>query len=184
MTKEQFEQLSREDQDKVVEAFVAAFWVSESGGSEDPTAPEPCISLDLFGRPYTHTLTEIERGQLSPADQEKAMVEIIESCRATRRQMLDVIAEAQADRASQDYARAEAYLISGLERGRELSANKDGLFITRLVGISCQKAALNEMVGLYTELGDDGRIRTAQGHLQDLEAELNEMREAAQQSER
>lgn len=97
--------------------------------------------------------------------------------------MLDVVAQAQAGRASQDYARAEAYLISGLERGRELSADKDGLFITRVVGIACQKAAFNEMVGLYTELGDDTRVRTAQGHLQDLEAEMNEMREAARQSE-
>jgi hypothetical protein len=86
-----------------------------------------------------------------------------ESCRQTRSQ-------------------AEAYLISALERGRELCTNRAGTLLTRLVGIACQKSALNEMTALYTRTGDHGKLQSAQGQLQQIEAEAKEIRSMAQQA--
>lgn len=186
LTTEEFEQLSEEDQDKIIEEFVTDFWEDELSVSEETTpeqtAPEEKhISLDIFARPYMRTITEREFWQLSPEDQKKAMAETIESCRENRAYIKDIIAQAQDRTFNNDYMRAEAYLISGLETGREICANKDGLLITRVVGITCQKAALNEMVKLYTKVGDYSKVQTAQGQLQDIEMEMNEMRETAKE---
>jgi len=181
LTTEEFEQLSEEDQDKIIEEFVTDFWEDELSVSEETAPEENHISLDIFARPYMHTITEREFWQLSPEDQKKAMAETIESCRENRAYIKDIIAQAQDSISNNDNMRAEAYLISGLDTGRELCANKNGLLITRVVGIACQKAALNEMVKLYTKVGDYSKVQAAQGQLQDIEMEMNEMRETAKE---
>lgn len=181
LTTEEFEKLSEEDQDKIIEEFVEDFWEDELSVSEETAPEEKHISLDIFAHPYMRTITEREFWQLSPEDQKKAMAETIESCRENRAYIKDIIAQAQDGISNNDYMRAEAYLISGLETGRELCANKDGMLITRVVGIACQKAALNEMVKLYTKVGDYSKVQAAQGQLQDIEIEMNEMRETAKE---
>jgi hypothetical protein len=93
-------------------------------------------------------MSSVSGGQfqkLSPQDQEKVMAEIMESCRQTRSRLKDTIAQAQACAAGNDHRRAEACPISALERGRELCTNGEGMLLTHLVGIACQKSALNEM---------------------------------------
>jgi len=181
LTTEEFEQLSKEDQDKIIEEFVEDFWEDELSVSEQTAPEENRISLDIFARPYMSTLTEREFWKLSPEDQKNAMAETIESCRENRAYIKDIIVQAQDSISNNDNMRAEAYLISGLDTGRELCANKDGLLITRVVGIACQKDALNEMVKLYTKVGNYSKVQAAQGQLQDIEIEMNEMRETAQE---
>jgi hypothetical protein len=183
ITKEQFEQLSRQDQDKIIEEFVAEFWKAESRVSDETIPEREYLSLDVFMSPYMQTINESEFRLLSPEDQETAIVEVMDSCRQYRIHILDVIAQAKVCASNNDYVRAEAHLISGLERGRALSANKEGLFITRLVGIACQKASLKEMERLYTTMAAHSKVQMAQQQLQDLETEVEEMRElAAKQS--
>lgn len=181
LTTEEFEQLSKEDQDKIIEEFVEDFWEDELSVSEQTAPEEKRISLDIFARPYMRTLTEREFWKLSPEDQKKAMAETIESCRENRAYIKDIIAQAQDSISNNDNMRAEAYLISGLDTGRELCANKNGMLISRVVGIACQKDALNEMVTLYTKVGDYSKVQATQGQLQDIEIEMNEMRETAQE---
>lgn len=181
LTTEEFEQLSEEDQDKIIEEFVEDFWEDELSVSKQTAPEEKLISLNIFARPYMRTLTEREFWKLSPEDQKNAMAETIESCRENRAYIKDIIAQAQDSISNNDNMRAEAYLISGLDTGRELCANKDGMLITRVVGIACQKDALNEMVKLYTKVGDYSKAQAAQGQLQDIEIEMNEMRETAQE---
>lgn len=181
LTTEEFEQLSEEDQDKIIEEFVEDFWEDELSVSEETSPEEKHISLDIFARPYMRTITEREFWKLSPEDQKKAMAETIESCRENRAYIKDIIAQAQDSISNNDNMRAEAYLISGLERGRALSANKEGLLITRLVGIACQKAGLKEMERLYTSMADHSKVQMAQRQLQDLETEVEEIRETVQQ---
>ena len=181
ITKEQFEQLSREEQDKIIEEFASEFWKAELAVSDEAIPERKYLSLDVFSNPYMQTINEREFWQLSPEDQETAIVEVMDSCRQYRTHILDVIAQAQAYASNNDYARAEAHLISGLERGRALSANKEGLIITRLVGIACQKASLKEMERLYTSMADHSKVQMAQRQLQDLEIEVAEIRETVQE---
>jgi len=181
ITKEQFEQLSREEQGKIVEEFVSEFWKAELAVSEQAIPERKYLSLDVFSSPYMQTINEREFWQLSPEDRETAIVEVMDSCRQYRIHIKDVIAQAQACISNNDYARAEAYLISGLERGRALSANKEGLLITRLVGIACQKATLKEMERLYTSMSAHSKVQMAQGKLQDLDIEVAEIRETVQE---
>jgi len=82
-----------------------------------------------------------------------------------------------------DNLSTEANLIYGLEVGRELSANKDGMIITRLVGIACEKVALNEMVKLYTRAGDFSKVQIAQGQLRDIEIEVEDIKNTAKEFE-
>jgi hypothetical protein len=98
------------------------------------------------------------------------------SCREYRTHIRDLVAQAKTAASNGDYGRAEAYLISGLERGRGLTANKEGLLVTRLVGIACQKASLQEMESLYTKTSDNAKLQMARGQLQGLDDEMAEIR--------
>jgi hypothetical protein len=183
ITKEQFEQLSQDGQQEILEEFVADFWQDELAATGEPAQEKRYISLDIFGRPYMQTITEREFFELSPEDQEKAMAETTETLRDIRVHVFGIIDQAKESMANNDYLSAEANLIYGLEMGRELSANKDGLIITRLVGIACEKVALNEMVKLYTKAGDFSKVQIAQGQLRDIETEVEEIRRTATEFE-
>ncbi|MBC8471405.1 MAG: hypothetical protein H8D56_18245 [Planctomycetes bacterium] len=178
ITKDEFKQLSQEQQDEMMEEFIIDFWEKELG-LLDKNLQEKRLSLDIFNRPYMKTITESEYFQLSPEDQEKAMAEVVDIAKKTRSFVKDVIAEAQSCITKKDYARAEACLLYAWEVGREFTNNKDGMYITRVVGISFEKDALNELVGVYTQLGDHSKVQTVKGRLSDLEKEMDEMRNAA-----
>ncbi len=183
ITKEQFESLSQADQEEILEEFVADFWQDELAPTEAPTPEKKYISLDIFNRPYMQTITEREFFELSLEDQEKAMTETTETLRDIRVYVFGIIDQARESMANNDYLSTEAHLIYGLEMGRELSANKDGMIITRLVGIACEKVALNEMVKLYTKAGDLSKVQIAKEQLRDIEIEVDELRKTAIEAE-
>ena len=120
--------------------------------------------------------------KLSPEDRERADAEIQENCREIRSYVLDVAAEAESLIADKDYVSAEAYLVHILEMGRELGANKEGLLLKRAMGISCRGRALNGLVKLYTQTGDNSRVRMARKQLSENEEEIKEIAKEVQQS--
>ncbi len=181
-TEDESQQLSREQQDMLMDDLIIAFW-EELGLSKDASLEEKRLSLGVFDRPYMKTITEREFFRLSPEDQEKAMAEVVDIVKKTRSFVKDVIAEAQSCITNKDYARAEACLLYAWEVGREFTANKEGMYITRVVGISFEKDALNELAGLYTQLGEHSKAQAAKGRLSDLDAEVEEMRKTAKQFE-
>ncbi len=179
-TQDESTQLSQEQQDMLMDEFIIAFW-EELGLSNNASLEEKRLSLGIFDRPYMKTITEQEFWQLSKDDRDKAMAEVVDTAKKTHIFVKDVIAEAQSCIANKDYARAEACLIYGLEVGRELNDNKEGLFITRMVGISCEKSSLNELVNLYTQVGDHTGVRRSKEYISYLDAEVEEMRNKAKQ---
>jgi hypothetical protein len=184
MTKEEFEQLPLERQDEAMQEFIATFWSRESAGAQEAGAQENrYLSLGIFERPYVRTVAESEFARLSPQDREKAIAETHESRIQTRSFVTDAVAQAQTSMAHADYRRAEAQLISALETGRELSANRDGLLITRLTGLACQKIASKKMATLYTKTGDASKMQTMQRELGDIDAQAAEIRNVAQQQQ-
>jgi hypothetical protein len=52
-----------------------------------------------------------------------------------------------------------------------------------LVGIACEKVALNGLVKLYTQTGDDSRIQMARQQLSDIEKEVEEIKRTAKEAE-
>jgi hypothetical protein len=179
ITKEQFEQLSPQEQDKIAEQFIARFWRGEWRLDEERAEQEQYLSLDVFGSPYMFTIREAEFMQLSPEDQERAMAEVVGSCQEYRAEYRELVARARGSIENNDYLRAEASLISGLERARELTADKEGLLITRLVGVACQTACLREMERLYLKTLDASKLARTRSRLEEIEAEKQEIREAA-----
>jgi len=172
------------EQNKAVEAFVSLFWKKESSGVQGAGPQEENrLSLDIFARPYMRTVSESELAQLSPEDREKVMAETHASCLQSRDYVKEIIAQTQSSSADGDPMRVEAYLISALETSRDLSANKSGMLITRLTGLSCQTLVLKEMVSLYTRTDDRAKLETARQQLRDIQAEAEEMRAAARQAE-
>jgi len=182
VTLEEFDQLSQERQDEMLEEFVLDFWEKELGLAETD-AEENNLSLEIFARPYMHTLTEREYLQLSPEDRERADAEIDENMREIRSYYMDVGAEAESLIADKDYVIAEAYLINILEMGRELGANKEGLVLTRAQGVGIRRLALRKLVKLYTLTGDNSGVQMAREQLSEEEEEMEEIRTAAQQRE-
>ncbi len=183
LTTEQFDQLPSEEQNKAIESFVSLFWKKESPGVQGTSSQEENRpSLDIFARPYMRTVSESELARLSPEDREKVMAETLDSCRQSRDYVKEVIAQAHISPVNSDPMRAEAYLISALETGRDLSANKSGMLITRLTGLSCQASVLKEMASLYTTTDDRAKLEAAQQQRRDIQAEADEMRAAARQA--
>ena len=181
-TRDEFDQLSQEEQDRMLGEFVLDFWEKELGLLETDLE-EKNLSLEIFNRPYMYTLTEREYLQLSPEDREKADAEIGENCQQIRSYVLDVAAEADSLMADKDYVNAEAYLVHILEIGKELGADKEGLLLTRAMGISCRGRALRGLLKLYTLTGDNSRAEIAQEQLSEIPEEVKEIRKAVEQSE-
>ena len=181
ITQDEFEQLPQEQQDGMMEEFIIDFWEKELG-LKDTSPEEKHLSLEIFNRPYLLTLTEREFLQLSPEDQEKAMAEVGENCREIRSFVMDVVAETELLMADKDYLNAEAHLLYILEMGRELTINKEGMALTRLVGISCENRAWNGLIKLYTETGDNSRIQIAREQISENQKEIKEIAEMVQQS--
>ncbi len=183
VTQDEFDQMPQDQQDRMLEEFVLDFWEKELGLSEADAEKEN-LSLEIFARPYAHTLTEREFSQLSPEDREKAMAEVMENLPEVRRYVMGVvIARAESLMAEKDYLGAEAYFVHGLEVGREFSVNKDGLIITRLVGMACEKVALNGLVKLYTQTGDNSKVQMAREQLSEIEEEVQEIKRTAKEAE-
>jgi len=181
-TRDEFDQLSQEEQDRMLEEFVLDFWEKELGLLETDAA-EKSLSLEIFARPYMHTLTEREYLQLSPEDRKRADAEIQENCQEIRSHVLDVVAEADSLMADKDYLVAEAYLVHILDMGRELGADKEGLLLKRAMGISCRSRALKGLVKLYKLTGDSSMVQMAQEQLSEIPNEVKEIRKAVEQSE-
>ena len=183
IAKEQFESLSKENQNQILEEFVADFWEKELGISDETNAEEKSLSLEIFNRPYMLTLTEREYLQLSPEDRERADAEIGDNCRQIRSYVLDVVAETESLMAEKDNLNAEAHLLYVLEMGRELTVDKEGMALTRLVGISCENRALDGMIKLYTQTGDNSKVQIAREQMSENQKEIKEIAEMVQQSE-
>ena len=181
-TRDEFNQLSRQEQDEILEEFVIDFWEKELGLSETD-AKEERLSLEIFNRPYLQTLTEREFSRLSKEDQEKAIAEVMENCRQVRKYVMDLKAEADSCMDRKDYKNAEAYYIHSLRTGRELSKDKDGLIITRLVGIACERAGLGGLVKLYEKTGENSNLQMARRQLQEIDEEMVEIRKTALENE-
>lgn len=164
-----------ETQEEAGEEEASSFW----GGAVDTAetvSDEECVSLDEFDRPYMLTLNEEDFFKLSPEDQERLFSEISEDLRGMRRDALDALERAQSDMDCGQYARAEAALTAQIESASELTANKEGLNVTRLVGISLQQGALKKMETLYDGTNDRVKLEQTRRHWQDLEAEKDAMR--------
>ena len=183
ITKEQFESLSKEDQNQMLEEFVADFWETELGISDETNTEKKSLSLEIFNRPYMLTLTEREYLQLSPEDRERADAEIGENCRQIRSYVLDVVTEVESLVADKEYVNAEAHLVYILEMGRELTVDKEGMALTRLVGISCENRALDGMIKLYTQTRDNSKVQIAREQMSENQKEIKEIAEMVQQSE-
>jgi len=182
VTQDEFDQLSQEQQDEMLEQFVLDFWEKELGLAETD-AEENNLSLEIFARPYMHTLTEREYLQLSPEDRERADAEIDKNMREIRSYCMGIVAEAESLMADKDYLTAEAYLVYLLEMGRELGANKEGLVFTRALGVGGRRAALRALVRLYTLTGDNSGVQMAKELLSEEDEEMVEIRAAAKQRE-
>lgn len=179
-TEDKSEQLSQEKQDMLMDELIIDFW-EELGLSDDASLEEKRLSLDIFNRPYMKTINESEYRQLSPEDQEKTMAEVGDTVRKTRSFVLDVLAQAKSYVNNNDYVQAEAYFLYVWEVGREFTTNKEGLHITRLIGYSCEKNALNELVKIYDHFGEHSKVQTAKGRLSELEGEFEEIKRKEQQ---
>lgn len=158
-----------------------AFWAFDSEQVAEPDAQESDITLDQFDRPYTMTLTEAGFAQLSLEDKSTAITEIADSLRQARRDASDTYAQADADIAHGDYDSAEAALVSEFQRLDDFNANSEGLYLTRIMGISYQQTALKQLETLYTRTGNHTKRQATQRQWQDLQAQKHQMQAAQEE---
>lgn len=158
-----------------------AFWAFDSEQIAEPDAQEFDITLGQFDRPYTMTMTEAGFAQLSLEDKSTAITEIADSLRQARRDASDTYAQADADIAHGDYDSAEAALVSEFQRLDDFNANPEGLYLTRIIGISYQQTALKQLETLYTRTGNHTKRQATQRQWQDLQAQKHQMQAAQEE---
>jgi len=174
---EEPEQPVPEEYDEPAANLAEIFEAFNSEWAETPSQ-EPQMTLDQFDRPYTMTMTEAGFAQLSPEDKSIAISEIAETLRQARRDASDTYAQADADMARGDYYSAEATLVSECQRTDQFNANKEGLYLTRIIGVSYQQRTLKRLETLYTRTGNHRKRQTTQQRWQDLEAQKRQMQAA------
>lgn len=154
------------------------FWTFAPEQSPPLDAQESGLTLDQFERPYTMTLTEEGFAQLTAADRSVAIDEIATALRQARSEASNSYAQADADIAFGDYGNAEIILLSEVERLGEFNANKEGLYLTRIMGISLQQTALTKLETLYSRTGNHARLKMTQQQWQNLEWQKRQMQTA------
>lgn len=154
------------------------FWAFASEQAPLLDTQESGMTLDQFDRPYAVTMTEAGFAQLSPADKSAAIDEIVDSLRQARRDASDTCAQADADIACGNYGRAESALVSELDRLGEFNANEEGLYLTRVMGISYQQTALEKLETIYTRTGNHSSLQATRQQRQDLEGQKRQMQAA------
>jgi len=126
---------------------------------------------------YVFTLTEREGVSLVSEDREKVLDEIGPQLSKWREIARDgLLPHAAQARAAGNDAQAEQYLNTADRLGHYLNRNKDMALITRLVGMSIQRQALNALSPLYESQGDDAKMQDVKRKLQDIEEQQNEIK--------
>ena len=73
------------------------------------------------------------------------------------------------------------YQVTGIPES--FIIDKDGMIIARLVGIACEKLALNGLVKLHTLTGDSSKVQMASEQLSEIEKETEEIKRTAKEAE-
>jgi len=160
------------------ESQAEAFWTLLSEPTPLPETQAPGMTLEQFDRPYVMTMTEAGFAQLSPTEKSAAIDEIIPVLHQARQNARDTCARAEAQIAAGNYDNAENELLSECERLGEFNANREGLYLTRIMGIHCQQTTLKKLETLYTRTGNRPRLQVTQQQWHDLEARKRAMQAA------
>ncbi|MBN2131004.1 MAG: hypothetical protein JW741_15995 [Sedimentisphaerales bacterium] len=175
---EEFQQETADEPGEASGSPADAFWALLSEPAPLPETQAPGMTLDQFDRPYAMTMTEAGFAQLSPADKSAAMDEIVPALHQARHNTRDTCAQADVEIAAGHYDRAEIALLSECQRLGELSANQEGLYLTRIIGIHYQQTTLKKLETLYTRTGNHSRLQATQQQWHDLEARKRAMQAA------
>lgn len=159
-----FELWSGDRKDEAVEMLLAIDWT------------EP---IEFGKKPYIFSITEKGYISLKAEDQERAMEEIMAMAADSRGIVYKVLNLGQSALATREYDEAERCFEAGLQFGRLLAHNPDGMIIVRLVGIAVEKKTLNEMISLYTTINDKEKLRAAEQQLWAAEAEGDRIKKKA-----
>ena len=130
-----------------------------------------------FGKePYVFSLTEKGYVSLKVDDQRKAIKEVMAAGSTMKKIVKQALAMGKTAAANRDYEKAEQYFDAGLQLGKLLDRNPESMIITRLVGLSAQKVALNEMINLYRTTNNQKKLQVAENQLRMAEAEGDEIK--------
>lgn len=125
-----------------------------------------------FGqRPYFFGFTEKGYIALKAEDQQRVIQEVMATTATLKNIVKEAVERGKAAGAGQDYAGAAQYFEAAFRLGKLAAGNPEGMVIARLTGIAMEKAALTELVELYTAANDAAKLRAAQERLRAAQAE-------------
>ena len=107
------------------------------------------------------------------------MEEIMAMAADSRGIVYKVLNLGQSAVAAREYDEAERCFEAGLQFGKLLARDPDGMIIVRLVGIAVEKKTLNEMISFYTTINDMDKLRAAEQQLRAAEAEGDRIKKRA-----
>ncbi len=135
--------------------------------------------IEFGKKPYIFSMTEQGHISLKSEDQKSVTDDVWKDCGAVKDMGYEVVRLGQEAVLNRDYAKAERYLESGLQLGKLLTRNPDGMVIVRLVGMSVKKKTLTAMIDLYTATNNKEKLQSVNEQLKAVNAEIEEVKNKA-----
>ncbi len=133
-----------------------------------------------FGKePYVFTISEQIYKTLKSEDQKRVGDNIMKTSVTVKEMTNEVIRLGQEAASNKDYAKAERYFEAGLQLGKLLKRNPDGIIIVRVVGMWAEKKILTAMIDLYTTTNNKEKLQSANEQLKAVIAEVEEIKNKA-----
>jgi outer membrane lipoprotein-sorting protein len=128
---------------------------------------------------YIFSMTEQSCLSLKSEEQKQVNEDINKVLVPVREMSHEVLRLGQEAVYNRDYVKAEQYFNSGLQLGKLLTRNPDGIIIVRLVGLAIEKRILPAMINLYTTINSREKLQSDNEQLQAANAEAEEIKNKA-----
>ena len=140
---------------------------------EVETEPEDIVSLDSFGRPYNHTITEEDFLKMSPEDQREAIDEVVADAGELKMGVIGCYQETQELIKAGNYSAAEEKVSEILDASIAYDGGEGTLTLCRVMSLNSQ----NDLLGIMSLIYHAANSTDAKAQVDERMTELQESME-------
>ena len=121
--------------------------------------------IEFSGKPYLFSLTEKEYISLKPSDQQTVTKDVMSAASNIKKITRELLSRGKAAMEAQKHEEAKRCFQTAYQLGNLLTRDPEAVLIGRLVGISVEQMALNELIPLYSQTNQQEKLVLAQQQL-------------------
>ncbi len=138
--------------------------------TEVETESEDTVSLDSFGRPYNHTITEEDFLKMSPEDQREVVDEVVAYAGELKMGVMGCYQETQELIKAGNYAAAEETVSEILDASVAYDGGEGTLTLCRVISLNSE----NDLLGIMSQIYDATNSTDAKAQVDERMKEIQE----------